>query len=178
MWVDFFHSKSPTILLACGLHHSKSLRHDRCGQVIDKSKLVYAVGWFNAQHNLQNISKADHVIGSSPSFCQAASLAQHPGVVKHMDASGTWVFDRTDPAGAGFRAWYDDEASLGPKYAMVREAGWGGVGMWLANGARRFLPAITAMLAARVHPRQFCCGRNVSGRPAHHQAWRVRLVLP
>ena len=110
-------------------------------QVIDKSKLVYAVGWFNAQHNLQNISKADHVIGSSPSFCQAASLAQHPGVVKHMDASGTWVFDRTDPAGAGFRVWYDDEASLGPKYAMVREAGWGGVGMWLANGARRRLPA-------------------------------------
>ena len=109
--------------------------------MIDKSKLVYAVGWFNAQHNLQNISKADHVIGSSPSFCQAASLAQHPGVVKHMDASGTWVFDRTDPAGAGFRVWYDDEASLGPKYAMVREAGWGGVGMWLANGARRRLPA-------------------------------------
>lgn len=44
--------------------------------VIDKAKLVYAVGWYNAQHNVVNISAGDHVIGSSPSFCQAVNLSQ------------------------------------------------------------------------------------------------------
>jgi hypothetical protein len=56
------------------------------------------------------------------------------GVVKVMDGSGTWVFQRTDPGFEGFRVWYDDEISLGSKYAMVQRAGWGGIGMWLANG--------------------------------------------
>lgn len=44
--------------------------------MIDKAKLVYAVGWYNAQHNIANASTADHVIGSSPSFCQAVNLSQ------------------------------------------------------------------------------------------------------
>ena len=51
-----------------------------------------------------------------------------------MDNSGTWVFQRTDPGDEDFRVWFDDEWSLATKYAMVRRAGWGGVGMWLANG--------------------------------------------
>ena len=94
--------------------------------VVDKAKLVYAVGWYNAQHNVANVSAKDHLIGSSPSFCQAVNLSQQPGVVKHMDGSGTWVFQRTDSGYTDYRVWYDDEESLGPKYQMVREAGWGG----------------------------------------------------
>jgi spore germination protein YaaH len=43
-----------------------------------------------------------------------------------MDGSGTWVFQRTDSGYTDYRVWYDDEESLGPKYQMVREAGWGG----------------------------------------------------
>lgn len=101
--------------------------------VVPKGKLVYAVGWYNMQHNIHNITARDK-LGSSPSFCATLPLSQHKGVAKHLDASGTWVFDRTDPTGTGFRVWYDDEVSLAPKYAAVREAGWGGVGMWLASG--------------------------------------------
>ncbi len=44
--------------------------------VIDKTKLVYAVGWYTAQHNIANVSSGDHVIGSEPSFCQAVNLSQ------------------------------------------------------------------------------------------------------
>lgn len=37
---------------------------------------MYAVGWYSAQHNVVNVSAGDHVIGSSPSFCQAVNLSQ------------------------------------------------------------------------------------------------------
>jgi hypothetical protein len=46
--------------------------------VVDRAKLVYAVGWYNAQHNVANVSAKDHLIGSSPSFCQAVNLSQQP----------------------------------------------------------------------------------------------------
>ena len=66
--------------------------------------------------------------------CQVVQLAKISGVVRVLDYSGTWVFDRRDAAGKGFRVWYDDAVSLAPKWRAVRDAGWGGVAMWLPNG--------------------------------------------
>eukprot|EP01051_Picozoa_sp_SAG22_P011606 SAG22_NODE_1133_length_5415_cov_2.124153_1_plen_392_part_10 len=75
--------------------------------VVPKAKLVYAVGWFNSQHNIKNDSgvRPPPPYGYQPSFCQAAALAKAPGVERRLDDSGTWVFDRTDPAGLGYRVW-------------------------------------------------------------------------
>lgn len=61
-----------------------------------------------------------------PTSADHARVYALQGVVKHMDGSGTWVFQRTDSGYTDYRVWYDDEESLGPKYQMVREAGWGG----------------------------------------------------
>ena len=77
--------------------------------------------------------------GYQPSFCQAVQLAKAPNVQRHLDDSGTFVFDRTDPAGIGFRVWMDDAESLGPKYKAVADADWGGVAMWCEK--RLFEPA-------------------------------------
>lgn len=113
---------------------------DSWSAVVPKEKLVYAVGWYNLQRNLKNSRSAhDPVLGGSPSFCatvhwKVAYEAKHGPIQKVLDESGTWVFDRVDDAGEAWRLWFDDERSLGPKYAMVRKAGWGGVGMWLADG--------------------------------------------
>lgn len=61
--------------------------------VIDKAKLVYAVGWYNAQHNVANVSAADHVIGSSPSFCQAVNLSQQAVRAAKCRAQSTCASD-------------------------------------------------------------------------------------
>jgi hypothetical protein len=58
---------------------------------IPKHKLVFAVGWYSAQHNLGNPAAHDVHIGSQPSFCATVPLAEYPGVVKRLDGSGTWV---------------------------------------------------------------------------------------
>ena len=51
-----------------------------------------------------------------------------------MNSQGTWVMDRTDATCPdGCRMWWDDADSLRPKYKMVKDAGWAGVGMWQAN---------------------------------------------
>ena len=79
----------PCLLTPCGLlrAHDTTMQPDNMqhpcdapswSSVIDKAKLVYAVGWYNAQHNVANVSAKDHLIGSSPSFCQAVNLSQQP----------------------------------------------------------------------------------------------------
>ena len=73
--------------------------------------------------------------GDSPSFCAAAKITADPSnanAPRRMDDTGTWVLDRAD--GSNMRLWYDDAASLLPKYRAVRAAGWAGVAMWTANG--------------------------------------------
>ena len=170
--VIFHQAEQPSVWLSL----VRLARNPPWSVVVPRSKLIYAVGWYNAQHNLLNATKRDPHLGSSPSFCSTVPLAAYPGVVKRLDPSGTWVFDRLDPNGTGFRVWFgtrihqwclllvsgspfastsgacaatalavhslgpspwcrfDDEVSFGPKYAAVRAAGWGGVGVWLASG--------------------------------------------
>ena len=43
--------------------------------VVPKQKLVYAVGWYNMQHNLKHPTARDTKLGSSPSFCATVPLA-------------------------------------------------------------------------------------------------------
>ena len=64
--------------------------------VVPKTKLIYAVGWYETQHNLLHPAARDTHIGTEPSFCSTVPLAQYKGVQKTLDASGTWVFDRQD----------------------------------------------------------------------------------
>ena len=83
--------------------------------VIPKSKLIFAVGWFNTMAPLHPERCAagapcgDSKYGGEPSFCQANWLANlnDNKARRWMNSQGTWVMDRTDatcPSGCGTRS--------------------------------------------------------------------------
>ena len=52
--------------------------------------------------------------------------------------SSSWYFNHTNTSsGEPRQMWFDDEISLGVKYALARSLGFRGVGMWKASGMWR-----------------------------------------
>ena len=52
--------------------------------------------------------------------------------------SSSWHFNHTNTSsGEPRQMWFDDEISLGVKYALARSLGFRGVGMWKASGMWR-----------------------------------------
>ena len=118
-----------------GMQSSFPCKQASWSSVLPKSKLVLGVGWYNNQVNLSAAARGVPQKLMDNSFCRASNWSKFPGVTKQWQAdTQTWVFDRKDPYGSGMRVWFDDEASLAPKYAAVRAAGWSGLAIWLANG--------------------------------------------
>eukprot|EP01051_Picozoa_sp_SAG22_P002153 SAG22_NODE_94_length_20824_cov_230.693718_14_plen_318_part_00 len=129
---------------------------DGWANVIDKSKLVLALGWFHIQ-SLENMTHPSASIpaqsGRRISFCMAVALAKSRGLENRRfdNASSTWVFDcehdaanETTFRGCGpwpgaaepvtTEVWYDDAVSSDPKLAAIKAAEWRGVAFWQASG--------------------------------------------
>ena len=105
--------------------------------IVPMSKLVIGLNWYAIDYPL---SKKPTEVNARISFCEAANLAASlpEGAVAWDENSSSWLFNHTNTSsGEPRQMWFDDEISLGVKYALARSLGFRGVGMWKASGMWR-----------------------------------------